>query len=202
MGEAPGEEHFLLRRPGDDGPAERSLLPDPVPHHRDLRPLLRFRVSQPLLPSSLSLSLDEFVLKLWFIAPESVHKSDSSQCTCSPNSSWLETLSCNNCNFRAATTDRLICKLMDRKLLCWSFRQFWRYAVKIFWFQFHRCECFFPYHKQMCLGVGLKVDITKHLSGFRCLDVFQHFMRCFQPNHQTTARITVAVPPYCMVLFI
>ncbi len=45
MGEAPGEEHFLLRRTGDDGPAERSLLPDPVPHHRDLLPLLRLRVS-------------------------------------------------------------------------------------------------------------------------------------------------------------
>lgn len=45
MGEAPGEKHFLLRRPGDDGPAEGGLLPDPVPHRRDLRPLLRFRVS-------------------------------------------------------------------------------------------------------------------------------------------------------------
>lgn len=45
MGEAPGEKHFLLRRTGDDGPAEGRLLPDPLPHHRDLRPLLRFRVS-------------------------------------------------------------------------------------------------------------------------------------------------------------
>ena len=50
MGEAPGEEHFLLRRTGDDGPAERSLLPDPVPHRRDLLALLRFRVSQSLHP--------------------------------------------------------------------------------------------------------------------------------------------------------
>lgn len=48
MGEAPGKEHFLLRRTGDDGPAERSLLPDPVPHRRDLLALLRFRVSQSL----------------------------------------------------------------------------------------------------------------------------------------------------------
>lgn len=57
MGEAPGEKHFLLRRPGDDGPAERSLLPDPVPHHRDLRPLLRFRVSDHHPPIYLPISL-------------------------------------------------------------------------------------------------------------------------------------------------
>lgn len=45
MGEAAGKKHFLLRRTGDDGPAEGSLLPDPVPHRGDLRSLLRFRVS-------------------------------------------------------------------------------------------------------------------------------------------------------------
>lgn len=68
MGEAPGEEHFLLRRAGDDGPAERSLLPDPVPHHRDLLPLLRLRVSHfiSVTPPEPQES------KLGFI-PESVH---------------------------------------------------------------------------------------------------------------------------------
>lgn len=50
MGEAPWEKHFLLRRTGDDGPAEGSLLPDPVPHRRDLLTLLRFRVSRFLSP--------------------------------------------------------------------------------------------------------------------------------------------------------
>lgn len=45
MGESAGEEHLLLRWTGDDGPAERGLLPDPVPHRRDLLPLLCFRVS-------------------------------------------------------------------------------------------------------------------------------------------------------------
>lgn len=45
MGEAPGQKHLLLRRQGDDGPTERSLLPDPIPHRWDLLALLRFRVS-------------------------------------------------------------------------------------------------------------------------------------------------------------
>lgn len=44
MGEAARQEHVLLRRTGDDGPAEGSLLPHPVPHRRHLRSLLRFRV--------------------------------------------------------------------------------------------------------------------------------------------------------------
>lgn len=48
MGEAAGEKHFLLRWTGDDGSAERSLLPDYVPHRRDLLSLLRFRVSHVL----------------------------------------------------------------------------------------------------------------------------------------------------------
>ncbi|MEQ2206858.1 hypothetical protein XENOCAPTIV_003882 [Xenoophorus captivus] len=43
MGEAPRQEHLLLRWKGDDGPTERDLLPDPVPHRRDLLALLRFR---------------------------------------------------------------------------------------------------------------------------------------------------------------
>lgn len=51
MGEAPGEKYVLLRRTSDDGPAERSLLPDHVPHHRDLLALLRFRVRL-FLPAS------------------------------------------------------------------------------------------------------------------------------------------------------
>lgn len=44
MGEAARQEHVLLRWTGDDGPAEGSLLPHPVPHRRHLRSLLRFRV--------------------------------------------------------------------------------------------------------------------------------------------------------------
>lgn len=54
MGEAAGKKHVLLRRTSDDGPAERSLLPDHVPHHRDLLALLRFRVSPPTPPRSKS----------------------------------------------------------------------------------------------------------------------------------------------------
>lgn len=50
MGEAPREEHLLLRWEGDDGPAEGYILPDPVPHHRNLLPLLRFRVSHSSSP--------------------------------------------------------------------------------------------------------------------------------------------------------
>lgn len=51
MGEAAGEEHVLLRRPGDDGPPEGGLLPDPVPHRRDLLPVLRLRVSPDPIPT-------------------------------------------------------------------------------------------------------------------------------------------------------
>lgn len=47
MGEAAGKKHVLLRRTSDDGPAERSLLPDPLPHRRDLLALLCFRVRPP-----------------------------------------------------------------------------------------------------------------------------------------------------------
>lgn len=49
MGEAPGEEHLLLRRARDDGPPKGGLLSDHVPHHGDLLPLLCFRVSILLL---------------------------------------------------------------------------------------------------------------------------------------------------------
>lgn len=61
MGEAAGEKHVLLRRTGDDGPAERSLLPDTLPHHRDLLALLRFRV-RPSIPgpnSDLNVTVDK-----------------------------------------------------------------------------------------------------------------------------------------------
>ncbi|RVE67440.1 hypothetical protein OJAV_G00103190 [Oryzias javanicus] len=50
MGEASGEEHLLLRRAGDDGPAEGGLLSDHVPHRGDLLSLLCFRMPIPGCP--------------------------------------------------------------------------------------------------------------------------------------------------------